>query len=71
MNNFLKKIGRTFRGNEYLEKGLITGTFRIAKYSMFSDVNNIAEYNCLNNEFARFDLFKKASNEQSFSKMTT
>jgi hypothetical protein len=51
---FRSIMGRTFKGNEYLEKGLITGVFRIAKASFFSDLNNIHEYNCWNNEFAAY-----------------
>ena len=51
---FRNLMGTTFKGNKYLEKGLITGILRIAKSSFFSDANNIIEYNFLNNEFARY-----------------
>ena len=51
---FRTMMDTTFKGNENLEKGLITGVFRIAKSSLFSDLNNIVEYNVLNNEFARY-----------------
>lgn len=44
-------MGSTFKGNEHLKKGLITGILRIAKSSLFSDLNNIVKYNILNNEF--------------------
>lgn len=44
-------MGATFKRNENLEKGLITGVFRIAKSS---DYNNVVEYNFLNNEFAQY-----------------
>ncbi|RNA18734.1 ATPase AAA [Brachionus plicatilis] len=47
-------MGTTFKGNEHLAKGLITGVFRLAKSSLFSDLNNIVEYNFLNNHFARY-----------------
>ncbi|XP_065662401.1 uncharacterized protein in vnfD 5'region-like isoform X2 [Hydra vulgaris] len=47
-------LGQTFKGNNYLEKGLITGIFRIAKSALFSDINNIIEYNFLNNNFAQY-----------------
>ena len=40
---FRTMMGTTFKGNEHLEKGLITGVFRIAKSSLFSDLNNIKE----------------------------
>ena len=32
----------TFKDNDYLGRGLITGITRIAKESMFSDMNNLA-----------------------------
>lgn len=47
-------MGAALKNNEYLEKGLITGVFRIAKSSLFSDLNNIVEYTFLNNAFAEY-----------------
>ena len=47
-------MGTTFKGNKHLAKGLITGVFRLAKSSLFSDLNNIVEYNFLDNYFARY-----------------
>ncbi len=44
----------TFKGNDYLQKGLITGVFRIAKANLFSGLNNLSEYNILNKEFAQY-----------------
>ena len=51
---FKSIMGSTFKGNKHLKKGLITGVFRIARASLFSGVNNIVEYNFLNNQFARY-----------------
>jgi hypothetical protein len=56
-----------FKGNECLEKGLITGVFRIAKSSLFSDLNNIVEYNFLNNQFARYNGFTEKDLEYLFN----
>ena len=49
---FRKMMGKTFKGNDYLEKGLITGI--LSKSSLFSDLNNIKEFNFLNNPFATY-----------------
>lgn len=43
-----------FKGNENLEKGLITGVYRIAKANLFSSLNNITEYNFLNPQIAPY-----------------
>ena len=47
-------MGTTFKGNEYLAKGLITGVFRLAKSSINPALNNTVEYSFLNNRFARY-----------------
>jgi len=44
----------TFKGNDYLEKGLITGVFRIAKANLFSTLNNLNEYNILDKRFFKY-----------------
>lgn len=50
---FRALMGSTFKGNKHLAKGLITGVFRISTASLFSDLNNIQEYNFINNVFAK------------------
>ncbi len=51
--NFLRDmISTTFKGNEYLFKGVITGILRIAKESMFSGANNILVRTILDNDFS-------------------
>ena len=51
--NFLKNmIGNTFKGNDYLLKGVITGILRIAKESMFSGANNIMVRTILDDDFS-------------------
>ena len=37
-------LGSAFKGNDYLQKGLITGILRIAKESLFSELNNPGVY---------------------------
>ena len=51
--NFMRTfIGSTFKGNEYLFKGIITGILRIAKESMFSGANNILVRTILDNDLS-------------------
>ena len=40
-------FGETFKGNDNLEKGLITGILKIAKASLFSGMNNLEVYTML------------------------
>lgn len=47
-------LGACLKGNEYLEKGVITGILRIAKANLFSDLNNLTEYTVLDQNFAKF-----------------
>ena len=43
--NLFKNInGSTFKSNKSLNRGLITGVFRIAKANLFSELNNLKEY---------------------------
>ena len=45
-------LGEAFKGNSYLEKGLITGILRVAKESIFSKFNNPGIYSITNHKFA-------------------
>ena len=45
-------LGDAFKGNNYLEKGLITGILRVAKESIFSKFNNPGIYSITNHRFA-------------------
>ena len=51
---FRGMFGVALKSNDYLEKALITGILRIAKANLFSDLNNIREYNLLSEEFAEY-----------------
>ena len=41
-------FGTTFKGNNALEKGLITGILKVGKASLFSELNNVYVYTMLN-----------------------
>lgn len=45
-------FGTTFKGNDNLHKGLITGIMRIARESIFSDLNNLGVYTIFDYNFA-------------------
>jgi hypothetical protein len=47
-------LGSGLKQNQYLEKGILTGVFRIAKASLFSGLNNISEYSLLDKRFSEF-----------------
>jgi len=45
-------MGNTFKDNNFLYKGIITGILRIAKESIFSDLNNPGIFTILSHDFA-------------------
>ena len=45
-------MGNTFKDNDYIYKGVITGILRIAKESIFSDLNNPGIFTILSSTFA-------------------
>ena len=45
-------LGAAFKENPYLHKGLITGIMRIARESIFSEMNNVGVYTILDPYFA-------------------
>jgi hypothetical protein len=44
-------LGNALKGNEYLQKGILTGILRVSKESMFSDLNNVKVYSVLTEKF--------------------
>ena len=44
-------MGNTFKDNDYLQKGIITGILRIARESIFSDLNNPGIFTILRSAF--------------------
>ncbi len=50
---FLRPLfGTTFKGNPYLERGLMTGITRVAKESIFSDMNNLDVVTTTSDQYA-------------------
>ena len=47
-------LGEAFKGNVFLEKGLITGILRVAKESIFSKFNNPGVYTITSNYFSDY-----------------
>jgi len=45
-------LGALFKDNEFLEKGILTGTLRISKESIFTGFNNPSVYSVIRNEFS-------------------
>jgi len=44
-------LGNALKGNEHLQKGVLTGILRVSKESMFSDLNNIMVYSILKENY--------------------
>ena len=64
-------FGATFKTNQYLKQGLITGILRIAKANLFSDLNNVSEYTLLDETFASSYGFTQEEVEELLSKVPT
>jgi hypothetical protein len=67
-------FGSALKSNPYLEKSVITGILRIAKESLFSDLNNLEIYSVLRDEYSSYfgftesevsDIIKKAGLKES------
>ena len=44
-------MSNTFKTNDYLEMGIITGVSRVSRESIFSDMNNVQVYSVLSDDF--------------------
>jgi hypothetical protein len=44
-------LGNTLKGNQHLQKGILTGILRVSKESMFSDLNNVKVYSVLKEKY--------------------
>jgi len=47
-------LGSALKGNDYLEQALLTGIQRVAKESIFSEVNNFKVYTVMNERYASY-----------------
>jgi len=53
--DFLRTLlGNTLKGNQHLQKGILTGILRVSKESMFSDLNNVEVYSVLNKNYNQY-----------------
>jgi len=65
MINFVRSLlSAALKDNPYLQKGVLTGILRIAKESIFSDLNNLAVYTIVDLKFQ--DKFGFTQNEVNF-----
>ena len=51
---FRDLMSAAYKGNDYLERGLITGILRIAQANLFSGLSNVKEYGVLHQRFASY-----------------
>ncbi len=56
---FRDLMSAAFKGNDYLERGLITGILRIAQANLFSGLSNVKEYGVLSKRFASYYGFEQ------------
>lgn len=61
-------LSTTFKANEFLERGLITGIFNTTIESVFSGLNNVGMYNFFNNKFAKYYGFTHEEVNNLFNK---
>jgi hypothetical protein len=57
-------LGNALKDNSDLEKGIVTGVLRIAKESIFSDLNNLDVLSLLRSEFEEYFGFTEAEIDQ-------
>lgn len=57
-------LATTFKGNEHLDKGLVTGVLRVAKANIFSGLNNLGEFGIGDAEFAPYYGFTQVEVEE-------
>jgi len=66
--DFLRTLlGNTLKGNQHLQKGILTGILRISKESMFSDLNNVKVYSVLSEKFNTWFGFTQGEIDQFLS----
>lgn len=62
-------LGSALKQNQYLEKGVLTGILRIAKASLFSGLNNVAEYTLLDKRFSEHYGFTQEEVDELLTKV--
>lgn len=61
---FRRVLGKLFKGNDFLYKGVITGITRIARESLFSGVNNLEVYDITRDDYAQYFGFTEEEVQQ-------
>ncbi|MCC8483774.1 MAG: AAA family ATPase, partial [Rickettsia endosymbiont of Labidopullus appendiculatus] len=64
-------FGNSLKGNDSLQKGIITGILRIAKANLFSDLNNLTECSLLDENFTDIYGFTQAEVDELLTKVPT
>ena len=59
--------GSALKGNDCLKQALLTGIQRVAKESIFSQINNVKVYNCLRPNYAEYFGLNAAETEELLS----
>lgn len=55
MVSFIRNLfGSALKGDSFIEKAVVTGILRIAKESMFSELNNVKVYSVLNEKYSQY-----------------
>jgi hypothetical protein len=76
INLMRRVLGAALKTNQYLERAVITGILRVAKESIFSDLNNVKVYSLLHPKYGQYfgfteeevaDLLKQAGLEERAS----
>jgi len=58
-----------FKTTDYLQRGMFTGIIRIAKEEIFSGMNNVMEYNILDNEYSNHYGFSQDEVDELLTKV--
>ncbi|MCC8398183.1 MAG: ATP-binding protein [Rickettsia endosymbiont of Labidopullus appendiculatus] len=66
---FREIFGNSLKGNDSLQKGVITGILRIAKANLLSDLNNLTECSLLDKKFARSYGFTQVEVDELLTKV--
>lgn len=63
----LRLLFSTFKTNQYLERGLLTGITRISKESIFSDLNNLEVVTTTSEKYSSSFSFREGQQGQEKS----
>ncbi len=63
---FKSLLGAALKGNDALEKGVMTGILRLSKNKMLSDLNNLFVYSMMDKQYSRYFGFSEMEVKQIF-----